>query len=74
MEPDISLLCSQYPATGLCPEPDKSSPYFPKIYSNIIFQSTPVSSEWFLPIGFSDQNFVYISHYRVNKVRHWSLS
>jgi hypothetical protein len=29
MEPRGSLLCSEEPATGRCPEPDKSSPHFP---------------------------------------------
>jgi hypothetical protein len=29
MEPEDSLLCSQEPAAGLCPEPDESSPYPP---------------------------------------------
>jgi len=36
--------------------------YFIKIYSNIIFPSTPRSSEWSLPFISSDQNFVIISH------------
>jgi hypothetical protein len=50
MGPEGSLPCSQEPATGSCPEPDASSPHFPtlfpKIHSNIIFPSTPRSSEW----------------------------
>jgi hypothetical protein len=29
MEPEGSVPCSQEPATGLCPEPDQSSPYHP---------------------------------------------
>jgi hypothetical protein len=34
------------------------TPYFPKIHSNIIFQSTPRCYEWsLLPFTFSDQNF-----------------
>jgi hypothetical protein len=37
------------------------SPYFPKIYSNIVFPSTPMSSEWSLPFTFSSQNFECIS-------------
>jgi len=36
------------------------SHYFPKIHSNIILPSTPRSSEWSLPFGFSDHNFVRI--------------
>jgi len=45
MEPEGSLSCPQEPATGSYPEPHISSPnfppYFPKIYSNIIFQGFP---------------------------------
>jgi hypothetical protein len=33
-----------------------------KIYSNVIYSSTPRSSEWPLLFTFSDQNFVCISH------------
>jgi hypothetical protein len=48
MEAAGSLLCSQDPSTGPFPEPDASSPrlpiYFPKIYSNVIIPSTPMSS------------------------------
>jgi hypothetical protein len=36
-------------------------PYFPKIHSNNIFPSTPLSSEWCLPFRVSEQNFVLIS-------------
>jgi hypothetical protein len=38
--------------------------YFPKIHSNIIFPSTPGSSEWSLPFRFSGQNsvWIYLSH------------
>jgi len=39
-------------------------PHFPKIYSNIIPPSTPISSEWTLPSRFSYHSFVwiYLSH------------
>jgi hypothetical protein len=33
-----------------------------KICSNIILQPMPRSSKWSLPLRFSDQNFVHISH------------
>jgi len=39
-------------------------PYFPKIHSNIIFSSTPRSSEWSIPSRFSDKSYVCISHLR----------
>jgi hypothetical protein len=65
MKPEDSLRCSQEPATGPNPEPDKwvnNFPrYFPEIHSNIILQSKPGSSELSLPFVFSDQNFVCIS-------------
>jgi len=35
-------------------------PHFTKLYSNIIFPSTPRSSEWFLAFIFSGQNVVCI--------------
>jgi hypothetical protein len=35
--------------------------YFLKIHSNIIFPSTPKSSEWSHPFTFSDQDFIWIS-------------
>jgi hypothetical protein len=37
-------------------------PYFPKIYSHIIFLSIPIPSEWSNPFRFSEQNSVPISH------------
>jgi hypothetical protein len=39
-----------------------SPPAFPKVHSNIILPSTLRSSEWSLPIRFSDHNFIRISH------------
>jgi uncharacterized membrane protein len=36
MEPEVSLLCSQHPATGPYSKPDAASPH-PKIHSKIIF-------------------------------------
>jgi hypothetical protein len=36
--------------------------YFHNIYSNIIFPSTPTSSEWSLPFRFSELSFVCNSH------------
>jgi hypothetical protein len=38
-------------------------PYIPKIHSNIILLYISKSSEWSVPFRFSNQNFVYISHY-----------
>jgi len=32
MEPEGSLLCSQKPVSGTCPEPDESSPQFPTLF------------------------------------------
>jgi len=59
MESKVSLSRSQEPATGSYPGPYVSSdtflPYFLKIHSNIIFQSTPRSSERSLSFRFSDQ-------------------
>jgi len=37
-------------------------PYFPKFHSDIIFPSTPRSSEWPFPFSLPDQNFVCISY------------
>jgi hypothetical protein len=36
--------------------------YLPKIHSNIVFPSTPRSSEWTFPFSFSNQNIVCISN------------
>jgi len=38
-------------------------PYFPNIHSTVVFPSTPVSSEWSLPVRYSDQNFSRISYF-----------
>jgi len=58
MEPEDSKPCSQGPTTGSDPEPCESSPpsspYFPKIHSNI-FPSMPMSSKWSLPFRLSNQ-------------------
>jgi hypothetical protein len=35
MEPEGALPCSQEPAIGPYPEPDASSPYHPRYFSNI---------------------------------------
>lgn len=32
------------------------------VHFNIILQYTPLSSKWFLPFKFSDQNAIWISH------------
>jgi hypothetical protein len=61
MEPEVSSPFSQEPADGSYPEPHASRLQF-FIYFNIIFPSTPRSSEKFLPFTFSDQHFLYISH------------
>jgi hypothetical protein len=37
-------------------------PPLSKIYSNIILTSAPTSSEWSLPLEFSDRSFLCISH------------
>jgi len=36
--------------------------YFPKIHFNIMLQSTPRSSKWFLPFMISHHDFLWISH------------
>jgi hypothetical protein len=66
MEPECSLPCSQQSATGPCLKPDESNPHlptlFPKIHSNITLPSMPRSSEWPLPLRFSDHHLISISH------------
>jgi len=65
MEPEGSLPCSQQIAS--CPILSQINPFhnFPlcsyKIHSNIVLSSTSRSSEWSLPFGYSDQNFVSVS-------------
>jgi hypothetical protein len=60
MEPERSLLSSQEPATGPCPEPDESSPqtrtppYISKIQCNIVLSSTSMG----LPNNLLLQNFL----------------
>jgi hypothetical protein len=58
MEPESSLQCPQEPVTGPYPVSDESSPQLPpsfrKIHFNIIFPSTPMSSEWSLFFRFFD--------------------
>jgi hypothetical protein len=53
--PQVSVLSQTNPVHTFPPS-------FHKIHSRIIFPSTPMSSEWSLSFGFSDQNFVRISH------------
>jgi len=54
MEPEVSLLHSQVPATCPYPEPAQYSLYlhFLEIHVNIILQSTFWSSKWFFLSGF----------------------
>jgi hypothetical protein len=55
MEPQGSLMCSCQPSILILSQmnPIQNVPfYFPKIHSNIIFPSTPRSSEWLFPSGF----------------------
>jgi hypothetical protein len=64
MESEGSLPFSQQSTNGPYPEPYASTPlqlHFPEIYSDIIFPPTPMSSEWSLPLAFSDQNSVFTS-------------
>jgi len=54
--PPTAHILSQIHAIHIYP------PSFPKIHSNIISPPIPASSEWSLPLRFSDQNFVSIFH------------
>jgi hypothetical protein len=60
------LPCSQESATGSYPKPGASSPQLPpcfaKIHSDIILPPTSRSSEWSLPLKFSDQNVICFNH------------
>jgi hypothetical protein len=56
LEPEGSLQCSQQTPTGPCMHPVHIfTPNLSNIQSNIILPSTPGSSEWSLPVSFSDQ-------------------
>jgi hypothetical protein len=65
MKPEDSLLYLQsYPLVPIVSQthPVRTfPPYFPMIHSNVTYEFIPRSYEWF-PFGFSDQNFVRISH------------
>jgi hypothetical protein len=61
MEHIGSLLCSQEPATGTCPDPDASSPqlltHFPKFHYNIIFHLCMGLLSGLFPLGFPTKKF-----------------
>jgi len=48
-------------------------PYFPKIHFNIIFSSTTRSSKRFLPLRFSNQNVICISHLPMHPSFHYTF-
>jgi len=67
MEHEGSFPCPQGPATGPYIDPDATSPhpasFSPKIYSTIIFPSTPRSSKCSLPFRSPNRNILCIYHF-----------
>jgi hypothetical protein len=62
MEPEVSLTCSQQPASGPYPEPEDSNPFLYDAFQyEAIPSSTPEFSKWSLPFRFSYWNYVQIS-------------
>jgi hypothetical protein len=65
MEPEGSLSCSEWFATGSYDEPGESSlqlpNYFYKTHSSMIFPSTPMSPKWTILFRFSDRKIACIS-------------
>jgi len=67
MKPKGSQLCSQKPATSPYPETDESRPHLPSIFPEdpFYYYHLPMhrSSMWSFPFRFTNQNFVYVSHF-----------